>query len=247
LRALGEKPLVVVDPVDPKRNVASAVSLEKLGEFVMASRLYLERPSIYYFFPPEPSEEERARALALLEPLLEKVVVVHVKLPKPLPPDTIWGEVKRAARNVKSLLEREGFGVVRCSAWASEEGEALVACMLEDSLKPAEAKQLGPPISSLKHSMNFVAKYAARPGSGPWVEGWRLCALKERAYVSAVALLEERSEEFLVSDLREGSFRVFLLSWAPEDLGAEARRWLEDFVVGKPKWLLPYCASLEKG
>ncbi len=38
------EPLIVVDPVDPHRNVAAALSLQTLSEFVVASRNYLEKP-----------------------------------------------------------------------------------------------------------------------------------------------------------------------------------------------------------
>ena len=45
------EPLVVVDPVDGNRNVASAVSGEQLATFVHASREYLTKPSDRFFFP----------------------------------------------------------------------------------------------------------------------------------------------------------------------------------------------------
>src|SRR5438034_172422 len=46
-----EEPLVVIDPVDPNRNVASAVSIEQLATFVHASREYLMNSSERFFFP----------------------------------------------------------------------------------------------------------------------------------------------------------------------------------------------------
>ncbi len=45
------EPLVVVDPVDPNRNVASAVSVEQLATFAHAAREYLRAPSERFFFP----------------------------------------------------------------------------------------------------------------------------------------------------------------------------------------------------
>uniref|UniRef100_A0A7J3ZKH6 CCA-adding enzyme n=1 Tax=Fervidicoccus fontis TaxID=683846 RepID=A0A7J3ZKH6_9CREN len=244
-RFFGGRPLIVVDPVDPKRNVASAVSRERLGEFIMASRLYLKRPSIYYFFLPEVDSSERKRLLSLLEPHLERTVIVDVRLRTTLPPDTIWGEAKRACRNIRSLLEREGFEVVRCSAWTNESNRAMVACLLEDAIKPEIARQRGPPVESFEHAMRFVEKYLTRPGCGPWIENGRLLALKERKYPNAVLLLKEKSEEYLVSDFKSGELDVYLLSWKPEVL-EEARSWLEEFILGKPKWLLPYYLLLER-
>src|SRR5436305_419184 len=45
------EPLIVVDPVDPNRNVASAVGIEQLATFVHAAREYLASPSERFFFP----------------------------------------------------------------------------------------------------------------------------------------------------------------------------------------------------
>ena len=49
--SLFNEPLIVVDPVDKNRNVAAAVSLQKMSEFVAASRNFLKDPSISYFHP----------------------------------------------------------------------------------------------------------------------------------------------------------------------------------------------------
>src|SRR5215472_17015664 len=48
---------VVIDPIDPKRNLAAAVRTDKLWEFVGAARALLQDPGIRYFFPekiPQP-------------------------------------------------------------------------------------------------------------------------------------------------------------------------------------------------
>src|SRR5437879_6026446 len=45
--------LVVIDPVDPNRNLAAAVRPDKLWSFVAAGRQFLRNPGLWYFFPPE--------------------------------------------------------------------------------------------------------------------------------------------------------------------------------------------------
>jgi len=47
------EPLVVVDPVDKARNVASAVQAEKLYTFIGAARAFLQSPSEGFFFAPK--------------------------------------------------------------------------------------------------------------------------------------------------------------------------------------------------
>ncbi len=53
LSLLFPEPLVIVDPVDKGRNVASAVQPEKLYSFVAASRAFLHKPDAIFLFPAE--------------------------------------------------------------------------------------------------------------------------------------------------------------------------------------------------
>ncbi len=45
------EPLIIPDPVDPKRNVTAAVSLKNIATFSIAAKYYLKNPSIEFFFP----------------------------------------------------------------------------------------------------------------------------------------------------------------------------------------------------
>jgi len=58
------EPLIVVDPVDPRRNVASPVSAQTLSHSARCARSLLERPSIEPFHPfsSRPIDLDRARA-----------------------------------------------------------------------------------------------------------------------------------------------------------------------------------------
>src|SRR4030042_4941217 len=53
LQLLFPEPLVVVDPVDKGRNVASAVQPRKLYTFVGAARAFLKTPDAKFFYPPK--------------------------------------------------------------------------------------------------------------------------------------------------------------------------------------------------
>ena len=54
LSLLFPEPLVIVDPVDKGRNVASAVQPQKLYTFIGASRAFLKKPTEDFFYPPKP-------------------------------------------------------------------------------------------------------------------------------------------------------------------------------------------------
>ena len=53
LQLLFAEPLVIIDPVDRGRNVASAVQPQKLHTLIGAARAFLKTPSTEFFYPPK--------------------------------------------------------------------------------------------------------------------------------------------------------------------------------------------------
>ena len=46
-----DEPMVVVDPVDPRRNVAAALTLDKMLQFAASARCFRKGPSLDFFLP----------------------------------------------------------------------------------------------------------------------------------------------------------------------------------------------------
>jgi len=231
------EPLVVIDPVDPRRNVASPVSLDSLSTFIAAARAFLRSPSPRFFFPPavEPVGLERA-----LEG--RHVVAVAARVP-PLPEDVVWGQAKRALRALRSGLERFGFKVLRASAWA--EGEELVLLFELESLElPPLERHEGPPVYS-DHDERFLSKYL-KGGcvAGPYVEGGKWVVIRPRRYRGAVEVLSKLIQsynvgEHITASLRKGC-RVLtgpdvLKASESESFRCHLYRWL----TGYYEWLRP--------
>ena len=41
--------VIILDPINPKRNLGTAISVENFGKFVLAARTFLKEPSIEFF------------------------------------------------------------------------------------------------------------------------------------------------------------------------------------------------------
>ncbi|MEN3047174.1 MAG: CCA tRNA nucleotidyltransferase [Candidatus Caldarchaeales archaeon] len=227
-------PLVVTDPVDPRRNVASAVTLTKLSEFVLAAKLFLARPSLEFFAPPGPKRPEAWR----------EVMAVRFDRPQGLPVDTLWGEALKFARSVASRLSREGFEVRR---WAVEGTDDSVLVLFElDSLElPAFALREGPPVW-LENVFDFIERHSSDPltAAGPWVDGERLYVLKRREVRGAVELTKRWLDVKSVSVPRdlEGPLRraevVALDREAAMRLGLMGfGQFVDSFLDGRPPFL----------
>lgn len=103
------KEFVIVDPTDPERNVAAVVSDEALARLIVASRLFLARPSLQAFYGSGYSDAHPERSLAQLRRELGvDIYVVHVSVPD-VAEDIVWQQTTRLEGSITSIIERDGF------------------------------------------------------------------------------------------------------------------------------------------
>ncbi|MEM3229402.1 MAG: CCA tRNA nucleotidyltransferase [Fervidicoccaceae archaeon] len=235
-----ESPMILPDPADPLRNVAAALTRKKMAELSLASTLYLERPSLYYFSQKtELLLLEEAKKLPL-EIYSDHTVVLDVKLKSTPHPDILWGELKRSSKSIRGILERNNFNVIRCDCWTDERERALIACLIEEKMLEPLGSINGPPFFTKENSIEFLQKYMTIPMAGPWFEDdGRLHALYIRYKRSPLQLLKDRLDEVLAGDLKSGEIRLYRLNSEKMFAEDEASRWLLLFQIGKPRWLLP--------
>ena len=190
----GEQPLIVVDPVDRRRNVASAVRDEKLAAFMTASRLMLRKPSVRFFYPPEPKPMTRREFEETLSKSGTDVLAVRTRVGEPTVPEVLWGQVLKTESALRRLLESRGFNVLRSTSWSDEAEEVAFIFELEAARLPAVERRVGPPVWMVVDTLRFVSKHVAsdRTVRGPWIEGDRLMVALLREYRDAKRLLEDK-------------------------------------------------------
>lgn len=176
--------LVVVDPVDPNRNVGAALSLQKLSEFVVASRNFLENPSLLYF-----EEKEIAPDLGDVKEEFKirgtKTLILSFKAPD-VPVDALYPQINKTTNSMVSLVERNGFKTIGSDYWTDEDDEIIILLEFETWKLPKFKKHYGPPIWSNEHGEKFHEKY----GEKAWLEDDRWVAGVEREHTDVQDLLE---------------------------------------------------------
>src|SRR5437773_6591964 len=168
-RAFGE-PLVVVDPVDGNRNVASAVSAEPMATFVHAAREYLAKPSERFFFPSPLKPWPTARLKRALRTRETHIVAITIPAPK-VTEDVSYPQVRKAHKSLQDLFLRHGFATIK--AWSGIEGsEVLLLFEFEVFHLPAIELHQGPP-AWVKNADDFLRKWkgATRRIAGPYIRG----------------------------------------------------------------------------
>jgi tRNA nucleotidyltransferase (CCA-adding enzyme) len=225
-----DEPLVVVDPVDPNRNVASAVSLDQLATFVHAAREYLEKPSERFFFPrplkPLPIPKVRSLAKKRGGGLLA------ISIPAPaVTDDVLYPQLRKAHRALLDLFHRDEFRVFD-SRFDLVGKEAVFLFEFAVEALPHVSRHEGPPVW-VKNSKAFLDKWQRSPRTlaGPFINGDRWAVDVAREATTASALVKANWRELSLGKNLEkasrGSVRIRLGADALRSPYAEA--WMRLF------------------
>ncbi|HPM26173.1 MAG TPA: CCA tRNA nucleotidyltransferase, partial [Methanothrix sp.] len=179
-------PLVVVDPVDPGRNVAAALTLNRMLQFALAARTFMALPDIEFFFanPPAPLSDREIEAL--MEERGTLPLLIEFAAPDVVE-DVLYPQLRKAESSVNALLERKGFSILRSDVISYSNRAALLLEMEVWRLSRA-CRREGPPVWQADHISRFLAAHP-KTLSGPYVKDGRLVVEEERRYAQAADLL----------------------------------------------------------
>jgi tRNA nucleotidyltransferase (CCA-adding enzyme) len=248
LTLLFPEPLIIVDPVDKGRNVASAVQSQKLYTFIAASRAFLKNPEEHFFYPPKThalSPDLMADRLAACGSAYLFLVIGELTAV----PDVLWGQLYRTKRSLRTLLETNEFKVLKDEVWSNETSLSVFTFELEQQVLPNIKKHLGPQLEREAESEKFLYKYKAdnQVLSGPYVEDGRWVVEVPHKSPNAVALFREKLGDGgkkagvaeLITKAVQKEFKVLVngevLKVYVEN--SDFAVFLTSFLSGKPFWL----------
>jgi tRNA nucleotidyltransferase (CCA-adding enzyme) len=243
-----EEPLVMVDPVDKGRNVAAAVSEERLDEFVVAAREFLRNPHLAFFYPLEIVSLSTEEIVTTLE--TRGSATVFVKFGKvDAVPDVLWGQLYKSQRSLHKMIQRHEFNIIRDSVWSDEENLNVFIFEIEKRSLPLVKRHWGPPIRKREECEKFLQKHLRAPHtvSGPRVERGRWVVERKREYRDVMKLFTERLRDGgkssgvadLISQTISKGFKILVNDEILElhSSNPEFARFLTEYLKGKPRWL----------
>ncbi|ETA68645.1 tRNA adenylyltransferase [Methanolobus tindarius DSM 2278] len=226
-----EDPLIVVDPTDPKRNVAAALSINRFAQFIDACRAYSENPSEEFFFPEakEPMSDDEIKEM--MQSRGSSFIAVIFETPE-LVDDILYPQLDKMEKSVCALLEDHDFQVLNSGYWADE--QSIVVIELISSELPFVKKHRGPPVWVNEHARGFKAKYSNSDELfSMYIEDGFYVADIKRKYTTAKELLQEKMqtcslgkhlgkavlesfevlEDNSIYDIKQPGFRIFMKKW----------------------------------
>jgi len=181
-----EEPLVVVDPVDPRRNVAAALTLDRMLQFSAASRCFLAEPSLDFFFPDPVAPLSDDELAAQINERKSLLILVDFQAPAVVE-DVLFPQLRKAEESVKALLERYGFRMLRSDVVSYRDRAAILIEMEVWELSRV-CRRCGPPVWEAAHQSRFLAAHPL-PLSGPYIADGRSLVETARKFTRAEDLL----------------------------------------------------------
>ncbi len=209
-----DRPLIVIDPVDPRRNVSANLSWEKYGIFYLKSAEFIRHPSMEFFFPGKKKRgdyrtELRRRGTHILTLIFEVPGIVD---------DLLLPQVEKTAKSLEKALGREGFRVL-----GRNFGRNFIMLEIDRVEREAISIKEGPEFFS-ERAPDFYSK-----NKKVWIMGKRLYSEKavNSSIVDVVDELLRKNRVSIGRSIREEvRASKILIDYVPRDLEGEAWSFL---------------------
>ena len=188
-----DSPLVFIDPVDPNRNVASAVSVDSLSLFMVAASSYLAETKLEYFFPGKVRERTQEEIEGMLA---KRGRLLLITLPKlDIIDDILFPQLRKFQRSIEQLLANNDFKVTESWSDVLEE-EMVLIFELEKATLPGTLLHEGPPTWVKDNSSDFLKKWRNNPEavSAPFIRDGRWYVYTTRRHTQAMDLVRHGME-----------------------------------------------------
>ena len=187
-------PLIIIDPIQKKRNAAAAVSKEKLQAFIDACKKFMITPAETFFvitpFSLEKKIREDSSIIRKNHPLIHQIQIITLTI-KTLEgsKDIVGTKVLKVYEFLITQLRAQDFTVL-ASGWnfTHEKHHAQTYFIVDNAARSLLTEQRGPPLRIRAEYEKFVAKHRAQ-GEEIKIRGMQVYALVKRKYMRAEDVL----------------------------------------------------------
>jgi tRNA nucleotidyltransferase (CCA-adding enzyme) len=203
-RRFKNEPLIVIDPVDRNRNVASALNCENFVKFVYKSREFLsimKRNTLEYldFFFPKKKKLNKYEIIMLRKRGTYFILIIFNK--PDVIDDILYPQLRKALQRIATSLRTREFKIVRKYEFVAN-NKCMLIFEIEQQKLPFVEKRIGPSIFASKNRKDFLNKYKS-PLYGPYVEDEYFVIEKEREFLTTEDIIKKRYLDLTTKQLRD--------------------------------------------
>ncbi|VVB97190.1 CCA-adding enzyme [uncultured archaeon] len=180
--------MVVVDPTDPARNVAAALSLDNMCIFIDRACEFLKNPDEAYFSMKILEPLDDSNFIKILKGRRTSLLAIEFTAPDVVE-DVLFPQLYKVRESIHEMFERYDFHVYNKSVWAQK--AAVILFELESSKLPHVKRHAGPQVWSKEHALAFKSKYIGSDTfSNVFIRDGRFMVEIPRKYDGAKKLVE---------------------------------------------------------
>jgi len=150
LNAFASK-IIIIDPIDNKRNLGAAISAESLGKFILAARSFFQNPSDEFFRKSETILDNE-----IVEKIKTNLLVVEFEI-RERSPDILWGQLKKSLNAIAKQLDKAGFNAIGSTCITDENKYAAFIFLVEYVELPPFVLRSGPDVYRKDDTTMFLS------------------------------------------------------------------------------------------
>lgn len=152
-------PLVFIDPVDPERNVASALSKEKFKLFIKAAKEYLKKPDIKFFFPNPIKPWSISKIQERIKKEDNKYLGIIFNEPDIID-ENLYPQIRKAEKSIKKACIEMDFNIYDTSFFIDKKNNDIYLIIKTDKEDLSGTKiHNGPPTDLKDNVEEFKQKW----------------------------------------------------------------------------------------
>lgn len=197
--------LIVIDPVDKNRNVASPLSPQNFLRLKLESKKYLKTKKF-----PVPKKTTKNLLIEKLKDDRDTNFIGIKFKPPEIIPENLYPQIRKLAKRMANYLKENDFSVIRYFSWTDETENAFIIFELESKILSNFKKQEGPSIFS-KEINNFLSKYL-KNNYKPYVEGNNFFIDIKRKFLNVETVIKhflKENKKEIPEKIAEKKIRIF--------------------------------------
>ena len=189
-------PLIIVDPIQPDRNAAAALSKEKFELFKQKAREFIRVPKESFFKINKLNETTlKKKAGNNLLFIINIMPVVGKK-------DVVGAKVLKCFEHIETHIKKNDFNIIDCN-WEFNEKKSLLYFIIKNETLSNKVIVRGPPVNVKNNAYMFKKKHPKA-----FVKEERLYAEEKRAYLTPRPLIKSLlKEDYVVSRVKKISIK----------------------------------------
>ena len=215
-----QSPIIIIDPIDPNRNLGMAISSESLSRFIFGARTFLANPSIKFFnINMKKNMKNIENELENVVELLPNIVVLEFNY-RIRSCDIIWGQLKKFTKSIARQLTDNEFTVIKNECYINNTNSAKLIFLLKFTKLSPFFEKCGPSIFMEKEVLQFVKKNKEKSPM-LWIgDDMKLSCLRKMKFRNAIEFIDHSIKikkgnkigipKGLITDLEKG-FKIYTI------------------------------------